>query len=129
MTEGGIFYLAANDVYTDMTLAEKLAIGGETALLGILIVFFILILLWAALELFHVVFYILPQKRKERLKKQTKQTVQAHEKQLYAEPSGKIQTEESELVAAISAAVAVYTDRKPGTFRVVSFRRVGGSRR
>lgn len=109
-------YLAATalEQYTDpsMPLAEKLAIGWKVALMGIGIVFFVLALLWGCLELFRVIFYDLPNKKKKDLPK-----AEALPETEMPEENGE------ELIAAITAAIAVVTGEKPSSFRVVSFRK------
>lgn len=125
MTDFGIPVIFANDVWGGMPLSEKLSIGAETALLGLLLVFFILIVLWGALELFHILCYTLPEKRK----KQRKEEPSTQEAPSAPESPAEQMTDDGEVVAAITAAIAVCTELEPKGFRVVSFRKVGGSRR
>ena len=125
MTDFGIPVIFANDVWGGMSLSEKLSIGAETALLGLLLVFFILIVLWGALELFHVLFYVLPEKRK----KQQTEELPPPEVSSAPESPAEQMPDDGEVVAAITAAVAACTELEPKGFRVVSFRKVGGSRR
>lgn len=121
----GIPVLLANDSWSDMSLSEKLSIGQETALLGLLLVFFVLIVLWGALELFHVFFYTLPEKRKKR-----QEPLKASEENPAVPAAEAVESrDDTELVAAITAAIAACTELEPNGFRVVSFRKVGRSRR
>ena len=108
---------------TVLSLSEKLSIGAEVALMGIAIVFLVLILLWGLLELFRVVFYTIPNRKKAS----AAPAVPAPETE--AVPTEEeASADEGELVAAITAAIAAYRGAEgapasPTGFRVVSFRR------
>ena len=101
--------------------------GIQTALLGVLTVFAVLSLLWGCLEVFHYVFYTLPERNKEA----------DGQKDEVAESPEVVQPVESvpvsgdgEVVAAIIAAITAMRAEEsaesgvaPLAFRVVSFRR------
>jgi len=105
-------------LFLTQTLAEKLAIGTEVALMGIAIVFAVLSILWGVLEIFRVVFYDIPRKRAAK----AAAPAETSPIELAVEPEN---GREEELIAAITAAVALATEKSPDTFRVVSFRRTG----
>ncbi len=118
------FLLAASEPATEtaISLGEKLTVGAEVALMGIAIVFSVLAILWGCLELFRVIFYEIPKKRKA---KKTEAASSAQDKQ----PSDLAEAEEEQedqgqILAAITAAIACATEQQPGSFRVVSFRRI-----
>ena len=106
------------------TLGEKLAIGTEVALMGIAIVFFVLAILWGCLEIFRIIFYEIPKKKEEQRKAEPASTpavVQTEVEETVSESEA--EQDEGEVLAAITAAIALMTEKRPGTFRVVSFRR------
>lgn len=103
------------------TLAEKLAIGVEVSVVGILIVFAVLAILWGCLELMHLVIYTIP--KHHRAKREVTSSVFALQT---AEEVPEVETpaqDDGEVLAAITAAITIMTEKQPGTFRVVSFRR------
>ena len=95
--------------------ADKFSYGGQMLLIGMSVVFAVLLLLWGALELFHLVVATIEGKR-------TKVEEPA------AAPASEIiapDDDESELVAVMAAAIAAASEENPeGSFRVVSFRRI-----
>ena len=98
------------------TIGEVFREGGQTFILGMLTVFLSLSLLWGILELFHLLCFTLPQKRK---------AAKVPEAPLPTETATVEQpTDDTELVAVIAAAIAAaQADNPSGEFRVVSFRR------
>ncbi len=111
------FFLSQNIADIDISTVEgKLSMGLQVTVLGMLIVFSVLAILWLCLLLFRLVFHDLPKKLKNR-KAVTAVTVAS-------EPEAK--TCDAEIVAAITAAIMASQDETPGArFRVVSFRRIG----
>ncbi len=96
---------------------DKFAYGGQMLLIGMSVVFSVLLLLWGALELFHLIVTKLPAALE---KKRNKETV-LPTKQI---PDAAIE-DDDETVAVIAAAIAAAVEENPsGSFRVVSFRRV-----
>lgn len=99
--------------------AEKFSYGGQMLLIGMSVVFSVLLILWGALELFHLIVTKLPaalEKKRAKAGESTPapQTVAAV-----------TDDDETELVAVFAAAIAAATEENPeGSFRVVSFRRV-----
>lgn len=98
------------------TLGERLVKGLQTLGLGMAIVFAVLIIIWGACELLHIAVHGTGEKK----------TVAAPA----AEPTPAVvtaptATDDSELIAVITAAVAAVLDQPTSSFRVVSFRRSG----
>ena len=84
-----------------MTMGERVTMGLQVLLFGMAVVFSVLILIWGILVLFRVIFYDIPAPT------------------AVEEP----EADEAEVVAAITAAVALMLDKPQTSFRVVSFRR------
>lgn len=115
------------------SVSDALAYGLPLSLLGLLIVFAVLALLWAILALFKVFFYgastgkkksELPAKKAD-VHESTNQHVVAPESVTAPATVVSAGTDE-ELVAVISAAIAAYRSacgEAVGSFRVVSFKR------
>ena len=109
---------------------ETLTMMWQTVLLGMGMVFSVLAILWGILSIFKLVF----------VGKSPKAENPAAKKEVKAEPAAApapVSVPEAqsndELIAVLTAAVAAYmaeegTPVADGSFRVVSFRRVGGSR-
>ena len=96
--------------------ADKFSYGGQMLLIGMSVVFAVLILLWGALELFHLVTATIEKKTKA--KEPAPAPVPASET---VAPDD----DESELIAVMAAAIAAASEENPeGSFRVVSFRRI-----
>jgi len=115
-----------------MSTAEKIDESLKIFADGMGTVFLVLILLWGIIALFKVFFYDIPNK-KAKVKSVTEPTEAVAEKTVYIEtqPVAAV-TDESELIAVITAAVAAYIANENGdtipvpetSFRVVSFKRV-----
>lgn len=99
-----------------LSLNERLALGLEVTLLGLGTVFAVLIILWAVLSVFRLVFY-----KPGEPKKITK-PIKADD---VAVPvvSEAPKNNDEELVAVITAAISVMIDKPQTSFRVVSFKR------
>ena len=98
--------------------ADKFSYGGQMLLIGMSVVFSVLLILWGALELFHLIVTKLPAALEKKREKQTA---------LPTEPIAEavIEEDDAETVAVIAAAIAAAGEENPaGSFRVVSFRRV-----
>ena len=96
--------------------ADKFSYGGQMLLIGMSVVFAVLLLLWGALELFHLVVSTIEKKR-----------TKAPAPNPAAVPAVETAAsdDESELVAVMAAAIAAASEENPeGSFRVVSFRRI-----
>ena len=104
---------------------ERLALAGQMTLIGMGMIFAVLSILWAVLAVFKLIF------AKPEPKKKAEPAVAAApapvEEVVYD------QTDDQELIAVITAAVAAYIESEnPGAanngFRVVSFRRANGGK-
>ena len=116
--------------------AEAWAYAGQMTLLGMVMIFAVLGVLWAVLSVFKLVFAGRSPKQPKAEKptpikkeKNVKASVPKKEK---AMPVVAPKNNDAELVAIITAAVAAYMAEEgaeyQGGFRVVSFKRVRGGR-
>lgn len=112
-----LFLTAAFDPTQPMEIADAIPYGLKTALLGMGVVFAVLIILWAVLAMFKVVFYKAPEGEKKA------EAVKAEAPAPVAEVTPVAYTDDAELVAVITAAIASMLDAPEISFRVVSFRR------
>ena len=96
--------------------ADKFSYGGQMLLIGMSVVFSVLLLLWGALELFHLVVSTIEKKRTK---------APAPKPAAVPAVEDAASDDESELVAVMAAAIAAASEENPeGSFRVVSFRRI-----
>ncbi|MBQ2766091.1 MAG: OadG family protein [Clostridia bacterium] len=105
-----------DEVSNSAPLSDRLMFGLQTALLGMGVIFAVLIILWAVLSVFKLVFY----------KGDSEETSKATEVAPAPIPqSVPVQSapNDAELVAVITAAIAATLDKPQTSFRVVSFRR------
>lgn len=98
-------------------LSERVMMGVETTLLGMGVVFLALIILWAVLSVFKLVFYKPTGKEAEPAPTPVEVASPAPQATV-TETAG-----DEELVAVITAAIAAMTDKPATSFKVVSFRR------
>ncbi len=97
-------------------LLDALAYGGAMLAIGMVTIFAVLCLLWICLALFKIFFHDLPAKRA------SKPAVAASAAP--AEETVYNTADDSEIIAVISAAIAMAESESGGTqFRVVSFKR------
>lgn len=106
------------EVSNSAPLSDRLMMGLQTALLGMGVIFVVLIILWAVLSVFKLVFY----KGKAEEKAVEPTPAPAVVESVPAAPAPAAQNDE-EIVAAITAAIAVMLDVPQTSFRVVSFKR------
>lgn len=106
------------EVSNSAPFSDRVMMGLQTTLLGMGVIFTVLIMLWAVLSVFKLVFYKggKTEKKVEPIPAPT--TVES----VPAAPAPAAQNDE-EIVAAITAAIAVMLDVPTTSFRVVSFRR------
>ena len=109
---------SATDV---MSFSDRASEALQVSLLGIGTVFAVLAILWGVLEVFRFFFYDLPNKSKKAEKKTEAPKAPA----AAPAPVVQVQSSDDEVVAAITAAIAVVLDRPASSFRVVSFRKTG----
>ena len=103
--------LFPEEVSSSMTLSEKLSSIFSTAIIGFLVVFAVLAIIWGILEIFGKIFGRETKTDKLPEKAVVSETVAT-------EPT----SDERETVAAI-AAISAYTDKPITSFRVVSFKK------
>ncbi len=102
--------------------------AGEMTLLGMGMIFTVLALLWGVLAIFKLVF---AQKTpKAEPKKEAAAAPVEEAPTAVAEPTAPASTDDTALIAVLTAAVAAYRDEEGevGGFRVVSFKRAAGAR-
>ena len=115
---------------------ERLALAGQVTLVGLLIVFFVLAILWGVISISKIFLYDIPlkKKQKEELAAKVSATVQSSETLQSAKTSAPVISEadtaenDEETVAAITAAVQAYLLAEQGNayrggFVVVSFKK------
>lgn len=107
---------------------ERLALAGQVTLVGLLIIFFVLAVLWGILALFKIFTYDIPQRKKQKaeLTSKVSDTVQQTADEV-AEVSVH-EDNDGEIVAAVTAAVQAYLLAESGGtysggFVVVSFKK------
>ncbi len=107
-------------------LSEKLSIGGEVTLLGIGTVFAVLAILWALVEVLHLLL-VGPEPKKKVTKVVEESTTPLTAPAPVAEPvpvtPAAPAADDLALIAVITAAVAAASGSSPSSFRVVSFKR------
>ncbi|MBQ8141028.1 MAG: OadG family protein [Clostridia bacterium] len=109
--------------------AERWIYAGQMTLIGMLMVFAVLAILWAVLAIFKVIF---AGKEPKKVKTESPAPVVNTVPQTVVTPA--VNTSDDELIAVITAAVAAYMAEETGnsvpdgSFRVVSFRRAGAAR-
>lgn len=112
--------------YSNWTFADRVSEALSVSALGLGTTFAVLAVLWGILEIFRFFFYDLPKRRSGEVKKEEKPAKQVKPAPVAA-PTAPVAniSSDAELVAAISAAIAVVLDKPTTSFRVVSFRRTG----
>ena len=110
-----------------MFSSERWALAGEMILIGMGMVFAVLAILWAVLAIFKLIFA--KPEPKEKAEPTTKAEPVATPEPVVAEK----QTDDTELIAILTAAIAAYeagngNEVAPGGFKVVSFRRANGGK-
>lgn len=117
-----MFLSIENPIITDdSSFLDRLSLGGQTMLLGLLVVFAMLFVIYLCMMIMQAVFT-------RRSKKAAKKTVPVMSTEVPAPAvqttdAAFTQTDDTQLVAAITAAIAAYTGDAPSSFRVVSFKK------
>lgn len=106
-----------DEVKNAAPLSERIMMGIETTLLGMGVVFLALIVLWAVLSVFRLVFYKPDGKAAESVPAPAEITPAV------AQAEAVSTANDEEIVAVITAAIAAMTGKPETSFRVVSFRR------
>jgi len=106
-----------------LTFGERIGMGIKVVLFGMAVVFAVLALLWGILEIFRIVFYEIPKKKAAEEAAKAAANTPAVQPEEPVDVSAAEEIDEAEIVAAITAAIAVVMDKPQTAFRVVSFRR------
>lgn len=110
----------------DSSIFDRLKLGGSTLLLGMVIVFAVLGIIFIALQIMRAVFTKNAVKaKKARKAEQIAQNTVAKpaEPASEAAPVAAAPSDDAAIVAAIVAAISAYTGKAPEGFRVVSFKK------
>lgn len=99
----------------NLSLGEALAMGGQTTVIGLAIVFAVLIILMIVLSLFKVIFYKKPKTQAV--------PVAAPAQAAPVEEETADDTDEEELIAVLTAAVAASLNTSTYNLRIKSYRR------
>lgn len=118
MITNPVFLTDTFDPTKAMEYAEAIPYGLKTTLLGMGVIFAVLIILWAVLSVFKLVFY--KGGKEEFVEAVPVPTPTVAPAPVSVAPTA---TDDAELIAAITAAIAVVMDAPETSFRVVSFRR------
>ncbi len=105
-----------------VTLSEALSTGGLTTVTGLGIVFGVLVILMIVLVLFKYIFYKDPAKQKTKAPVAETVNVPA-----VAETAAE-ETDEEELIAVLTAAVAASLNTSTYNLQIKSYRRISDSR-
>lgn len=114
------FYILADEVNKD--LAGRTVEALQDTLIGMLVVFLALSILWAVIEIFHAIVSKATGKKSTTADSAEAQT--ALETPVPVEPTA---GDDAAIVAAITAAISACIDAPVGSFRVVSFKRSGSN--
>ncbi len=129
--------LFSPEVSASLSLSEKLGYIFNTAVVGFLVVFVVLAVIWLILEIFGKIFGAKKKKASAIVlpapvpapSESKKKAPSGGEKAAAGKPEkGKTASGSEELVAVLAAAVAAYTASPTSSFRVVSFRKTGKSK-
>ncbi len=116
---------------TDMSFGERAAYSLRMTVVGMLMIFTVLCMLWAVLSLSKILFYDVPKKRAGKAKAQPQgEKAVAPAPAAPTVPAPVTPVSDAALVAAITAAIAAMRADEGCSdgFRVVSFRRADSSR-
>ncbi len=110
--------------------SDRLELAGQVTIIGMLMVFAVLAILWGVLAIFKLIFAKAPKTEKAKPAPAPKVDKEVGKP---ATPAPVAVTDDAQLVAVITAAVAAYRaaenpDGAPTGFRVVSYRRTNGGR-
>ena len=109
------------------SILDRLSLGGSTLLLGMVIVFAVLGIIFIALEIMRSVFTkkATATKKAESAKQEAQESakpVETIEEEPVAAPAP-VPADDFAVVAAIVAAISAHTGKSPEAFRVVSFKK------
>ncbi len=110
----------------NLSLSEALAMGGETTVIGLSIVFGVLVILMIVLMLFKVIFYKDPNKRQKSANNAVSSVTQSVSEPITdtAADGGSDEIAEDELIAVLTAAVAASLNTSTYNLKIKSYRRI-----
>ena len=112
----------AAQITKDSSVLDRLTLGGSTLLLGMVIVFAVLGIIFIALQIMRTVFTKNSAKAKKAETAVQNVAAKTEEPAPVAEPAAAPE-DDCAIVAAIVAAISAYTGKAPEGFRVVSFKK------
>ena len=112
----------AAQITKDSSVLDRLTLGGSTLLLGMVIVFAVLGIIFIALQIMRTVFTKNSAKAKKAETAVQNVAAKTEEPAPVAEPVAAPE-DDCAIVAAIVAAISAYTGKAPEGFRVVSFKK------
>ena len=105
-----------------MSLLDKLGQGVPIAIIGYVMVFVVLAILWGIIELMHVI--LTPKTSKNKKKEEVKITQNSLVEKITETVVETEQVDEGELVAVLTAAVAASLNTSTYNLRIKSFKRI-----
>ncbi len=102
-----------------MSLLDKLSQGVPIAVIGYVMVFVVLAVLWGVIEILH--FAVTPKSKQEKTIKDSQQNPVS---QAITEPVVDEQVDEGELVAVLTAAIAASLNTSTYNLKIKSFKRI-----
>lgn len=105
-----------------MGVSEAVSQGLEVTVTGLVVVFSVLVILMLVLVLMRVVFYKEP--KEEAVSEKSKSVPSAAVREPQAPPKSAKQTDDGELIAVITVAVAASLNTSTYNLKVKSFRRI-----
>ena len=110
------------NITDESSFLDRLGLGGQTLLLGMVVVFAMLFVIYLCMVAMQAVFIRKsPKTAKGTASEKPVETPEPAMQVTEAVPD--TQTSDEQLVAAITAAIAAYTGDAPSSFRVVSFKK------
>jgi len=113
-----------SQITQNSSVFDRLALGGSTLLIGMIIVFAVLGIIFIALQIMRAVFTKNAIKaKKARKAAEAAQNAAPKAASVPAAPVVEESADDAAIVAAIVAAISAYTGKAPEGFRVVSFKK------
>lgn len=113
-----------NYMFVASTVGERTAEALQDSLIGMLVVFLSLSVLWAVIEIFHFIIAGTTGKKENNKAKKAEKIEENPTNEVNSVSAVSDEnTDNGALIAAITAAVSVCIDAPVGSFRVVSFRK------
>ncbi len=113
--------IVSEQLTTTMEMSDRIGYAIQRSIIGMIIVFGVLAIIWLVLSLFKVVFYKDPNKKNKKEEKEVSETVQ----NVPTAPAAAPIIDNGATIAAIIAAISALRNEEgvTGGFRVVSFKR------